>query len=63
MEKLTEDKLRAIFKEIADQKRQVITFKDFKQSIVHFRIELMKGLKPSDPDFHEYCKELFQTIC
>ena len=44
-------------------KRDFITFQDFKNAIVHYKIQLMRGLSSTDPDFHDYCKELFMIIC
>ena len=65
MVNLDEVQLREIFDELKsqDSARDFITFKDFKRAIINFKLQIMRGLSPSNPDFHDYCKELFMLIC
>ena len=61
---LTRDQLQKVFHELkAGKMRDFISFYDFKQAIITYNIPLMKGLKSSDLEFNDYCKELFITIC
>lgn len=62
---LDDSKLREIFNELKsnDAKRDFITFNDFKTAIINFKLQLMRGLNHNNPDFHDYCKELFMMIC
>ena len=62
---LSDVKLQLIFNELKgkDTNRDFLTFKDFKSAIIHFKLQLMRGLRPNDPDFHDCCRELFMMIC
>ncbi len=46
-----------------DRERTFITFNDFKNAIIQFRLQLMRGLTVNSPDFNDYVKELFMMIC
>lgn len=63
-ELLEAGRLRIIFNELKqDKHRDFITFKDFETAIKTFNIQLMRGLNQDHPEFSNYCKELFMSLC